>query len=59
MRLVSIPSGANLTLLYRQLVGNYPKFFKMDTMCKLGFLLSEMLVKDDVGRFEPRAPRGR
>ena len=57
MRIVSIPSGANLTLLYRQLVGDYPKFFKMDTLCKLGFLLSEMLVKDDAGRFQPREDR--
>ena len=57
MKEVSIPSGTNLTALYRQLVGNYPKFFKMDTLCKLGFLLTEMLVKDDEDRFQPRENR--
>ena len=30
MKEVSIPSGANLTAIYRELVGNYPKFFKME-----------------------------
>ena len=54
---VNIPSGANLTAIYRELVGNYPKFFKMDTLSKLGFLLSEMLVKDDKVRFTPREDR--
>ena len=57
MTKVSIPSGANLTAIYRELVGNYPKFFKMDTLCKLGFLLTEMLLKDEVGRFTPREDR--
>ena len=54
---VSIPTGANLTAIYRELVGNYPKFFKMDTLSKLGFLLTEMLVGDDTGRFTPREDR--
>lgn len=54
---VSIPSGDNLTAIYRELVGDYPKFFKMDTLCKLGVLLTEMLVKDDQGRFQPREDR--
>ena len=57
MNKVSIPSGANLTAIYRELVGDYPKFFKMDTLCKLGFLLTEMLVKDDKDRFQPREDR--
>lgn len=57
MKQVSIPSGANLTALYRELAGNYPKFFKMDTLCKLGFLLTEMLVSGDEGRFQPREDR--
>ena len=33
---VSIPCGTDLTALYRAEVGDYPKFFKMDTACKLG-----------------------
>ncbi len=57
MNQVSIPTGANLTALYREMVGDYPKFFKMDTLCRLGFLLTEMLVKDEAGRFTPREDR--
>lgn len=36
------PSG--LTTLYKSKVGDYPKFYKMDPLCKLGFLASEMLL---------------
>ena len=57
MRTVNIPSGTSLPDLYRQYAGDYPKFFKMDTACKLGFLLAEMLVKDDPDRFVPRQDR--
>lgn len=35
-----------LTGLYRRFVGDYPKFFKMDHLCKLGFLGAELLLKD-------------
>lgn len=38
---------ALLTKLYRTFVGDYPKFFKMDTLSKLGFVASEMLLKDE------------
>ncbi|MBR1570008.1 MAG: hypothetical protein IJ651_04695 [Bacteroidales bacterium] len=57
MKVVNIPSGASLPDLYREYAGDYPKFFKMDTACKLGFLLAEMLVKDDQDRFQPRQDR--
>ena len=57
MKQVSIPSGANLTELYRQWAGDYPKFFKMDTLSKLGFLLAEMLVHDEADRFAFREDR--
>jgi len=57
MKTVSIPSGLSLPDLYREHVGDYPKFFKMDTACKLGFLLAEMLVKDEEDRFVPRQDR--
>ena len=47
-----------LTELYRAYVGDYPKFFKMDTLCKLGFVASEMLLKDEgQERFAPRENR--
>lgn len=57
MKQVSIPSGASLTELYRKWVGDYPKFFKMDTLSKLGFLLTEMLVHDEPDRFTFREDR--
>ena len=57
MKQVSIPSGANLGALYRELAGDYPKFFKMDILSKLGFLLTEMLVKGEEDRFHPREDR--
>lgn len=52
---VSIPCGSDLTALYRAEVGDYPKFFKMDTACKLGFLLAERLA--EAPRFTPREDR--
>ena len=33
-----------LVELYRRYVGDYPKFFKMDTLCRLGFIAAEMLI---------------
>ena len=36
-----------LTELYRTYVGDYPKFYKMDGLCKLGFLASELLMRCD------------
>lgn len=41
---VTLP-GKSLTELYREFAGDYPKFFKMDSLCKLGFLAAEMLLK--------------
>ena len=50
--------NAMLTELYRAYVGDYPKFFKMDTLSKLGFVASEMLLKDEEQeRFVPREDR--
>ena len=57
MKEVSIPCGADLTQLYRQEVGDYPKFFKMDVLSRLGFLLTERLVGSDENRFLPREDR--
>ena len=34
-----------LTTLYKQIVGNYPKYYKMDGLCRLGFVASELLLK--------------
>ena len=54
-KFASIPGGTDLTALYRAEVGDYPKFFKMDTACKLGFLLAERLA--DEPRVTPPAGR--
>lgn len=45
---------ALLTELYRTHIGDYPKFFKMDILCKLGFVASELLLQaEGKPRFEP------
>ena len=36
-----------LVELYRRFVGDYPKFFKMDTLCRLGFIAAEILLKNE------------
>lgn len=35
-----------LVWLYRQYVKDYPKFFKMDTLSRLGFIAAELLLQD-------------
>lgn len=50
--------AALLTELYRNHIGDYPKFFKMDTLCKLGFVASELLLQaEGEPRFVPREDR--
>jgi 3-oxoacyl-[acyl-carrier-protein] synthase-1 len=48
-----------LTALYRQYVGDYPKFYKMDGLSRLGFMASELLLQaegnDVVAEGENRA----
>lgn len=47
-----------LTELYRIYVNDYPKFFKMDILCKLGFIASELLLQaEGAPRFTDRADR--
>lgn len=38
-----------LTSLYRQMIGNYPKFYKMDGLSRLGFAASEILLNAEKG----------
>ena len=38
-------SDTSLTELYRSRVGDYPKFYKMDPLCRLGFIASELLLR--------------
>ena len=50
--------AAMLTELYRAHIGDYPKFFKMDTLSKLGFVASELLLQaEGAERFVPREDR--
>ena len=39
-------SNSNITGIYREFIGDYPKFFKMDSLCKLGFAAAELILKD-------------
>ena len=39
------PTAEELVSLYRTHVGDYPKFFKMDPLSRLGLVASEMLLK--------------
>lgn len=40
-----ITQNGLLTALYKQIIGNYPKYYKMDGLCRLGFVASELLLK--------------
>ncbi len=43
-----------LAELYRKQIGDYPKFFKMDLLCRVGFIASEMLLQqENAERFVP------
>lgn len=35
----------SLNGFYRQYIGDYPKFFKMDGLCKIGFIAAELCLK--------------
>lgn len=41
-----------LTALYKQMIGNYPKFYKMDGLSRLGFVASEILLNAEKGETE-------
>ena len=42
-----------LTDIYRQKIGDYPKYYKMDGLCRLGFVASELLLQaEGKARFE-------
>ena len=38
-----------LTTLYKQMIGNYPKFYKIDGLSRLGFVASEILLNAEKG----------
>ena len=50
---------AMLNDVYRSKIGNYPKFFKMDALCKVGFVASELLLDAETPEgLENRKARG-
>ncbi|MCQ2351068.1 MAG: hypothetical protein MJ003_03740 [Paludibacteraceae bacterium] len=52
-------TGADLlTELYGKLVGDYPKFYKMDSMSRLAFIASELVLRQEgKPRFTPNETR--
>ena len=50
---LSFKNPEEITNYYRSLEIDYPKFFKMDGLSKLGFLALEKIFKDDENRFTP------
>ena len=43
---LSSQEGKSLTDIYKQEIGNYPKFYKMDILSRLAFVAAELLIKD-------------
>ena len=54
-------AGTGLSMLneaYRSFINDYPKFFKMDGLCKLGFIASELMIASlGEDRSQPREDR--
>ena len=42
---LSSKEGKSLTDIYKQEIGNYPKFYKMDILSRLAFVAAELLIK--------------
>ena len=45
MRFVINIEGLSITSVYKHFVDDYPKFYKMDKLSRLGFVASELLLK--------------
>ena len=58
-RIETISSGNGmLKEIYAQRIGNYPKFHKMDILCQLGFIATELLLLSEAEtRFKERDDR--
>lgn len=48
-------SNSGISGIYREFIGDYPKFFKMDPLCKLGVVAAELLLKDRVAEEKENA----
>ena len=49
----TVVGGALLEAIYRKYIGDWPKFFKMDPLAKLGFVASELLLQAEGGDRQP------
>lgn len=55
---IEAQGGALLTELYRSYAGDWPKFFKMDSLSRLGWVAAELLLSSTgEERFVPRSDR--
>ena len=50
---ITSAEGKDLVALYRETCGCWPKFFKMDTLCRLGFVAVEQLLKGHENELDP------
>lgn len=58
---VDVHNADLLTSLYREQIGGYPKFYKMDKLCRLGLVASELLLKAEkasLGSIDAEMPIG-
>ncbi len=49
--------GKLLTAIYKQYIGSYPKFYKMDRLSQLGFVASELLLGQEEQRHQQCSDR--
>ncbi len=49
----SLNGAKFLTFLYKQFVNDYPKFYKMDMLSRLGFIATELLLQAENGATAP------
>lgn len=55
---IELDASTSLTSLYRERVGDYPKYFKMDLMARAVFIAGELLLQQEgEERFLPREDR--
>lgn len=54
---VEAEGGCMLTEIYKNKIGSYPKFYKMDKLSQLGFVASELLLSQENPHQEPSFDR--
>ena len=54
-----VETGCQLTDLYKRYIGDYPKFYKMDGLSRLGFVAAELLLQAERGARLTGTPEAR